>query len=202
MKLRSIPHYLKNPKRIWDQWRYKKFLKQNPDVPCISPDCITFLDRALSNNMNALEWGSGRSSLWYAKRVKKLLSIEHNESWHKEVVQKLSHTKNATCRFIPLDHPESEPTLVKYHPWPRYVAVVSEFDQEPLDFVVIDGHYRQACVVAVLDKMASGGLLLIDNSNWMPLKEWNVPESWPIVHQSDNGVTCTTVWKKPGPTLP
>jgi hypothetical protein len=77
------------------------------------------------------------------------------------------------------------------------VKVVEEFDDESIDFVVVDGHYRQACILEALKKIKSGGFLLVDNTNWMPLKEWGVPCDWSIVHQSSNVMTETTIWKKP-----
>jgi predicted O-methyltransferase YrrM len=140
-----------------------------------------------------VEWGSGRSTPWFAGKLKSLLSIEHNEKWHRIVSTKLP--PNAECRLIPLNHPEPEPTRPIYDPIPDYVAAVSELEQ--IDFALIDGHYRQACIRAVLPKLTSGGLLVVDNTDWLPIEEWGIPQEWPIVHQSRNVMTQTTIWKKP-----
>ena len=81
---------------------------------------------------------------------------------------------------MPLDHPPAEPTRPVYEPLPRYVAVFNEFEDGSLDFVVVDGHYRQACILAALPKLKVGGLLMLDNSNWLSDREWGIPVSWPL----------------------
>ena len=149
--------------------------------------------------MHALEWGSGRSTRWYANLLGKLTSIEHHEGWYNTVSKQLTddEVRNVDYRLIKLDHPESEPCLIRYQTLPSYVAVGKEFSPDTLDFIVIDGHYRQTCVTIAIGILKSGGLLLIDNSNWMPLEDWGVPEEWPIVHRSSGFYGETTIWKKP-----
>lgn len=199
MKLTSLTFYLAQPSRIFHQLRFKLWLKRNPDVPWISPKAVNFLDHNLNKNMEALEWGSGRSTVWYAKRVKKIVSIEHNNSWFESVRSKIKNLQvnNAEIKFIGLDHPEKDPTPAHYDQTPKYVAVVDNYKDETLDFVVIDGHYRLTCVKQVLPKLRKGALLLIDNTNWMPLENWGVPKDWELVHKSFNGVSETSIWKKP-----
>ena len=42
---------------------------------------MSMIESYLQPHMNFLEWGSGRSTLWYSKFVKKYYSIEHYEPW-------------------------------------------------------------------------------------------------------------------------
>jgi len=104
---------------------------------------------------------------------------------------------NVDYRVIPLEHDPSEPTRPRYDPMPRYVAFVEEFPDEHFDFIEIDGHYRQACVAVGLAKLKRGGLLLVDDTSWIPIEEWGVPGSWPIVHQSVKINTVTSLWRRP-----
>lgn len=171
---------------------YKLYEVTHPHAPWIAQGAVRFLDANLSREWIGLEWGSGRSSSWYADRLQSLVSIEHDREWYERVSPRLP--ANAECRYIALNHDQSEPTRADYNPLPDYVKVIDEFDR--LDFVVVDGHYRQACVKAAVPKLARGGLLLIDNTNWLPLAEWGVPADWPIVHQSENIMTQTTIWRK------
>ena len=174
------------------EWRH-------PDEPWISADAVRFCETILKRDFLAIEWGSGRSTAWYAKHVGSLLSVEHHEDWHKTVrarlgAQGLTH---AEVRFVPLDHPLNEPGRAVYEVMPRYVAAVEEFADGTLDFAVVDGHYRHACILAAIPKLKPGGHLLVDNTNWCPLHEWPVPVDWPVVHQSSNVLTQTTIWRKP-----
>jgi hypothetical protein len=170
---------------------------RHPDEPWISQGAIRFCDSHLKRGQTGLEWGSGRSTRWYAERLGRLLSIEFDLGWHGRVVREIEGYSNVECRFIPLDHSLDQPTVRDYDPVPSYVAVADEFPDGSLDFVVVDGHYRVACVQQVLPKIKPGGLLLIDNTDWAPLPEWGVPPTWPVVHQSRNVMTQTTIWRKP-----
>ncbi|MBY0516457.1 MAG: class I SAM-dependent methyltransferase [Bacteriovoracaceae bacterium] len=176
---------------------YRKFY---PDEPWISHYAVKFCDQHLKKDFVALEWGSGRSTIWFAKRVKKILSVEDKKSWYDYVKNKFReiNLNNVDYRFIDLDHPIDEPAKQKYEETPRYVAVAEEFEDESLDLIVVDGHYRQACIQASLPKLKKGGLLLVDNSNWMPREQWGVPEDWEVCHSSFGFDGETTIWKKAG----
>ena len=178
---------------------YKIYQLTHPDEPWISQGAIRFCEQCLNKEQSGLEWGSGRSTAWFGSRLKSLLSIEYDLTWHSAVV-KILENKNITnveCRYIPLEHSREAPTFPDYEKIPAYVNMVDEFTDNFLDFVVVDGHYRQACILAALPKIKQGGLLLVDNTNRLPLKEWGVPDDWAIVHQSSNVMTETTIWRKP-----
>jgi hypothetical protein len=164
--------------------------------PWISHEAVVYCAGYLSSSQVGLEWGSGRSTRWYGERLGKLLSVEFDPVWYRRVLRATRHLPNVECRFIALDHSPSEPTVRDYNPVPAYVAVAEEFADGSLDFVVVDGHYRLACIKQVLPKIKPGGLLLVDNTDWLPLLDWGVPASWPIVHQSQS-LTQTTIWLKP-----
>jgi predicted O-methyltransferase YrrM len=149
--------------------------------------------------MQGLEWGSGRSTIWFAGRLGRLTSVEHSGEWHRFVNSQLRERgiRNVDYRRIELDHPVDMPTTPRYDVVPKYVAIADEFADGSLDFVLIDGHYRQACVPAAMKKLKPGGFLTIDNSNWMPQSEWGVPTSWPLIHKSTGFDSETSIWQKP-----
>jgi hypothetical protein len=180
--------------------QYRLYELQHPGRPWISQGAIRYCMEHLNSQEHiGLEWGSGRSTIWYAEHLKFLTSVEHNKDWHTRIAAdiKVRRVQNVNYLLVPLDHDEKRPTCPRYDPIPQYVKVVGRFQDNELDFVVIDGHYRQACVLAAINKIKPGGLLLIDNSNWMPLNHWGVPSDWQLVHQSDYISTQTTIWRKP-----
>lgn len=197
MKLTAIRWYFRRPLDLLRLMAYKVYELSHPGEPWITPGSVRFCEQVLTKQMIGLEWGSGRSTRWFGKRLKRLVSIEHDPSWFSRVSKELGSESQIDLRLIPLDHDLKEPTLAVYPETPRYVRVVEEFADKSLDFVVIDGHYRQACVLAVLSKVKPGGFLLIDNTNWMKLEEWGVPQDWTVVHQSRNFMTETTIWRYP-----
>jgi SAM-dependent methyltransferase len=189
---------------VKDPWRsarlalHRVYEWRHPNEPWISPRAVRWCERNLTRDMKAIEWGSGRSTPWFAAHVGHLTSVEHDRAWYDIVKAKLTSSPNVDYRYVALDHPASEPTVPRYPQSPSYVAVADRFEDESVDFVVIDGHYRQACVLASLGKLKPGGFLLVDNSNWLSPAEWGVPASYPVVHESEYGRGATTVWRKPG----
>lgn len=178
---------------------YKFYEITHPDEPWISQGAVLFCEKSLNKDQVGLEWGSGRSTAWFGSRLKSLLSIEFDSGWHSKVVRNLQNKglENVECRYIPIEHSITEPTKPYYEKMPAYVNIADNFEDNSLDFVVVDGHYRQACILAALKKIKPGGLLLVDNTNWVALEEWGVPDNWPLVHQSSNVMTQTSIWQKP-----
>jgi hypothetical protein len=195
----NIRYWLRHPDRFVRRvWHYFYEIR-HPDEPFLAPAAVRFLDRNLARDGAGLEWGSGRSTAWFAQRLATLVTVEHDPAWRSRVEASLERRSvhNVDIRVIPLEHPESEPTVPVYDPVPQYVSFVEEFPDEHFSFVEVDGHYRQACVRAGLGKLKRGGLLLVDDTNWIPLEEWGVPATWPLIHQSTKIDTVTSVWRKP-----
>ncbi len=199
MTLSKSIDYLTRPLFLSRLIAYKIHLRLHPEEPWIAPSAVKFCDEALNRDGQGLEWGSGRSTTWFARRLRSLLSIEYDQGWQARVSATLREQglTSAECRYVPLDHPRSAPTPAVYPETPAYVRVAEEFADDSLDLVVVDGHYRTACILAAIPKIKPGGLLVVDNTDRMPLPEWGVPADWPVAHQGRNVVTETTVWRKP-----
>jgi hypothetical protein len=50
----------------------------------------------------------------------------------------------------------------------RYATVIDGMVDGTLDFIVVDGHFREACLRRVGNKLRPGGLLIIDNTDVIP----------------------------------
>lgn len=195
----NLRHWVRHPisflRRVW----YFFYEKAHPTEPFLAPGAIRFLDASLPRDGVGLEWGAGRSTQWFAKRLRHVIAVEHDRVWHEQLVQQFRTLGigNVDLRLIPLDHPPEVPTRPVYDPVPRYVALADEFPDGHFDFIEVDGHYRQACAGAALSKLKPGGLLLVDDTNWLPFAEWGVPADWPVVHQSVKINTVTSIWQRP-----
>jgi predicted O-methyltransferase YrrM len=176
--------------------------KRHPDAPWMSQRAVRFLDSFLRKTDTGIEFGSGRSTIWFGRRVGRLVSVEHDAGWStkvKEMIQdggliQIEH------HHIHLDHPAAEPTRAYYDPLPRYVDFINRYPDNTFDFVVVDGHYRVACILASISKLKAGGILILDNSNWLATPEdWHIPSSFRVLHRSRNVKSETTIFLK---TLP
>ena len=195
-------YWLSHPRRVPFRIAYWVWEKLNPDKPWLCWGTIGFCERELTGSMTGVEFGSGRSTAWFARRVGHLTSVEHHSGWHARVTETLQAegVTNVDYRLIGLDHPEDEPERLEYDPLPAYVAVLNDFDDESLDLVVVDGHYRTTCIKESLQKLKSGGFLLVDDiSLWPSPASLPVPDGWPAVDRSSNGIKQTWIWRKPPP---
>lgn len=199
MKLRNVPKYLSKPGFYARKLAYKLYELQHPDEPWIAPQTVRFCERTLTREMRGFEWGSGRSTLWWAKHLAAIHSIDHDPAWFERVRQQIaaSGLTNVTYELFEPDHPLDHHTVPVYEVKPRYVAAIERHPDASLDLVVVDGHYRQACVLAALPKIKPGRFLLIDNSDWVSWEEWGVPLDWERVNHERWAMGETSVWRKP-----
>jgi hypothetical protein len=125
----------------------RKFLGTLPPLPWWTLEVVERVDELLRPDWTAVEFGSGMSTPWLAQRVKALLSIEHDPSWFE--------------RIQPLLPPNARYELRQ----PVSYASLSDLDDATVDFVVVDGVARSACVAASVPKVRPGGYLYLDNSD-------------------------------------
>lgn len=157
------PRYLKN--RI-GLFTYEQF---NKDKPWIAPTAISWLDKHLTTKMKGVEFGSGRSTVWYAKRLKSLVSIEDHKGWFEQVQQELEQANIKNISYVLRSSEEDTTGKIPY------VQTIDTFEVEGLDFIVVDGKHRDVIAIQAIDKLKSGGFLLLDDAErYVPL-ETNAP---------------------------
>ena len=194
----AIRFWLTRPQLLFHRIRYWVWEESNPDKPWLCPGTVAFCQARLTRSMRALEFGSGRSTRWFASLVGHLASVEHDPRWYEHVNGQLAAAgvSNVDYRYVPLNHPEQEPEQSEYQPTPSYVAVADGFPDLSLDFVVVDGHYRTHCIRRVVPKIAPGGYLLVDDINlWPSLDALPIPANWRIADDSTNRLKRCVIWQ-------
>ena len=139
--------------RTRDRW----YQATHPADPWLTPLAIQFLNAWLKPTDRGLEFGSGRSTLWLARRVAHLTSVEHAPAWYEHTRQALSAQSLANVDYHLASCEGNDPSA--------YVAMASQFPAQSLDFVLVDGVFRDACANAALDKLAPGGLIILDDAH-------------------------------------
>jgi hypothetical protein len=109
--LAALKHYARHPTIGLRRVGYKLYELTHPDEPWIAQGAIRFCEASLTREMAGFEWGSGRSTAWFAQRLGSLTSIEHDTGWFKIVQEKLKRRSihNVTYRLVPLNHPLEKP---------------------------------------------------------------------------------------------
>ena len=70
-----------------------------PVLPWLGYRAINYLDQLIQPDWKMLEWGSGMSTLWFAKRVHDITSIEDYQPWYEKVRSTLNNVKNVDYQF-------------------------------------------------------------------------------------------------------
>ena len=125
-----------------------------------------------------LEWGSGRSTLWFAQRTSQLVSVEHDETWYQTVASKL---RNRSLQNVVYKLRTAEAD---------YVAAAQDISPVSLDFCLVDGIARDSCALASLPLLKPSAILILDNCNWYLPSASRSPSS----RTEDEGA-ATAGWK-------
>jgi predicted O-methyltransferase YrrM len=158
--LRTFKHW--TPRYVLARSREALDHKTRPADPWLTREAIGLLDRLLRPTDVAVEFGSGRSTAWFASRVAKLTSVEDNAEWFAIVAAKLRAAGQGNVDYLhrPRDVPDDDGANA------AYVRVLDGIADESLDFVLVDGIYRNHCAVRAVAKVKRGGMIAIDNVNW------------------------------------
>jgi predicted SAM-dependent methyltransferase len=120
----------------------------NRAIPWFTYPAIEFLDRVPCGDLSVFEWGSGNSTLWWARRARSVQAVDHNESWYERVRAQLP--KNASVQL------QTEAA--------KYVRALADTGRT-FDVVVIDGVHRNECAAEAIARANPDGLIVFDNSD-------------------------------------
>ena len=121
----------------------------NP-LPWFTYPAIEFLKQLNLIGLSVFEWGMGNSTLYFAPKVKHVLSIEHNKEWFDLISKNLP--KNVTA----------------------ILESAADYDKYPLkenrkfDLIIVDGIKRKECLNIAPKLLTENGLIIFDNSDRNP----------------------------------
>ena len=128
---------------------HKSVDKNGKPIPWFSYPFIDFLTPRLSKELTVFEFGSGNSTLFFAERVKKVISIEHNNEWY----QIVSKAKPDNVDLILTKSDSSENYL-------DYIKTMNEV----VDVIIVDGLHRIDCLKAAIEKLSGMVVIILDDS--------------------------------------
>jgi predicted O-methyltransferase YrrM len=149
------------PRYVYNRVRQMRYERRHADDPWLTPAAIAMLGSLLRPEDTGVEFGSGRSTLWFATRVAALTSVEHDEQWYQAVAARLKDRGLGNVDYILA--PEDQP--LDRGGESAYARAALAFPDSGIDFALVDGHYRDYSAKLVLPKIRPGGMLIIDNAN-------------------------------------
>ncbi|MGD0568042.1 MAG: hypothetical protein ABSA78_06520 [Candidatus Sulfotelmatobacter sp.] len=121
-------------------------------MPWLTFPAIDYLEPFVSGK-RVFEFGSGMSTLWFARRCRHVVSVESDSGWYRIVSQQARDFGN-----VQLFHAISKED---------YVGAISNC-QGRFDLILVDGLYRIQCLDVVRSYLNLGGLLVVDNTDSCP----------------------------------
>ena len=144
-----------------DGWFKSYYTKQAVDyagkpIPWCTYPFIKFIEKRLNKDFEVFEYGCGNSSLWYAERVKSIISVEHDKDWYELIRKKL---------------PENSKVIYKEL---EYGAAYSKavFDEDKkYHIIIVDGRDRINCAKNAVDALTDTGIIVFDNTDRVQYQE-------------------------------
>lgn len=149
-------------------------------VPWMTYKAAGWLDRYLRKDMSVFEYGSGGSTMFFANRVHRVVSVEHDAVWYRQVSEALERGGLTNCEYLlcePQRAPRDRPGDYRWDLYTstdadfagfvfdRYVKTIDAFPEGSFDLVVVDGRARVSCIHHGLARVRPGGVLLLDDSD-------------------------------------
>jgi predicted O-methyltransferase YrrM len=186
--------FSKHPQDLWT-WLRSMRARRRPlsfPIPWLTFDAIRLITPALGAGGRVFEYGSGHSTLYWLQRKAEVVTLEDNEGWF-----------NALRNVAGSDSPQLTMLLAKQKS--DYIDAIHRYPKAHFDVVLVDGSYRRDCVLAAIEHVKPGGLLVVDNTDWHWFRSApidGIPVDWrKSVHAGYAPMlghkTETSIWRRP-----
>jgi len=118
-------------------------------LPWMSYGVIALLEERLTNDITLFEYGSGYSTLFYAERVKRVVSVEYNQDWYNNIRARAE--PNVELIYQPLEYDGD------------YCRLINR-QHGTFDVVIVDGRDRVRCAINSFDALSERGVIILDDS--------------------------------------
>jgi hypothetical protein len=167
------------------------------ELPWFAYAAIDFLDDFLQPDMTVCEYGSGGSTLFFARRVQWVFSIEDNPQWFNLVSERLrvKSISNVNLKLCPFDF--KNPTGFETSDYLQAIP------NQRFDVIVVDGseewtRIRPVCFEKAQKHIKKNGIIVVDDSWRYPeIRERHAAKSFQTfrsVGPGRPGVTSTDVY--------
>lgn len=120
----------------------------NP-IPWYTYPAIEYISQFDYSAKKVFEYGTGYSSMYWAKRALKVVSIEDKPEWFEKFSQEFK-ASNWQMRYC--DEKEGYEDMIFA-------------DGEKYDVIIIDGKRRAECAACAVKALAKGGMIILDDSD-------------------------------------
>lgn len=141
--------YLRNNGWIESLKRGYPCRKDGSEIPWMNYPAIRILEERLNKKLCLFEFGSGYSTSFYAKKVNRVVSVEHNKYWYDLVKKKLPENVELIYQEKDIDG--------------KYCRTIISTEKK-YDVVVVDGGDRMNCLMQTPGALSERGVIILDDS--------------------------------------
>jgi len=123
--------------------------KDGSAIPWVTYPFIDFIRERIKKQHTVFEFGSGNSTLFYAKYAGTVVSVEHNKEWHDKIVSEKA--ENAEMIYCDLEYGGD------------YCRMPVKLGKK-FDLIIIDGRDRVNCCKTAPEALSENGVIILDNS--------------------------------------
>jgi hypothetical protein len=133
------------------------------EIPWFSYGAIDFLEEHVLPDMSVFEYGSGGSTLFFARRTRKVTSVEDNPQWFEWVSGRLKQKGLTNASLSLRQFNFKEPVEFEKSEY------LNALPDEKFDIIVIDGseewtQVRPICFAKAEGRIKKGGIIIVDDS--------------------------------------
>jgi len=123
----------------------------NDPIPWMTYSAVFYLSQFDLSHCDVFEWGAGNSTLYFSERAKTVTSVESDKNWFDYVSE--NRPSNVNLLLSSQD---------------EYAEFIKK-DNKKYDVIIIDGDIfrRFECAYYAVDALKDGGLIVLDNSDWL-----------------------------------
>lgn len=134
---------------------FKSFESKSPlglnsePIPWVTYSFIDFIADRIQKEHTVFEFGSGNSTIYYAQRAQKVVSVEHDKAWFDKI--SLSTPANSEMIYCELQKNGD------YSKMPESLGL-------KFDIIIVDGRDRVNCCLHSLGALTEQGVVILDDS--------------------------------------
>jgi hypothetical protein len=142
--------------------------ENNIPIPWYVFEAIEFLKNNLNKNHIIFEFGCGASTLFFASKVKKVVSLESNRRWFEIITSSLkncgdfllekNYFSNSNCEIFLAED------ALNQDEYQNFAQNYSQKNNIKFDFLIVDSLKRFECAKNSFEAIKAGGYLILDDS--------------------------------------
>lgn len=117
-------------------------------IPWLSYSFLDFMNGRLKPDFSVFEYGSGNSTLFFAGKLKHVVSVEYDKFWLEKIKNKMP--ENVDLKFIDLEGDKYEKAILE--------------ETKKFEIILIDGRKRIKCLKIVLNHLSDDGVVIFDDT--------------------------------------